>query len=79
MPPVSVNVIATALEHYFAVGEVKPEIHRQGVALFPVPAGWNAVRVFAQAHATAVMVNRDNPANRENLSCGVGKRRRPPC
>ncbi|WP_206614179.1 hypothetical protein [Paenirhodobacter populi] len=66
MPPVGIYVAATALEQQFAAGEVKPKLHRQGIALFRGSAGGDAVRVFAQADATAMMVNRNNPAHDEN-------------
>jgi hypothetical protein len=79
VPPVGINVAATALEQHFAARVVKPELHRQSISVFRGSACGGAVRILAQAHATAMMVNRNNPAHDEILSCEVREWRRPPC
>src|SRR5690625_4577451 len=67
VPPIGINVTATALEQHFSACEVKPEIRRQGCGLLRVSACRNAVRILAQAYAAAMVINRNNPAHCEVL------------
>ncbi|GEM_PF-5832294 len=68
VPPIGVNVAATALEQHIFPRTAKPELHRQGVALLRLPTSGHTVRILSHAKATAMMVNCNNPAHIEILS-----------